>query len=330
METSYRLTYNSQLECGNDLKWDFILTSFKKSHQISSWIPEQDLEIFNQKINSSEPFSWNIKFSSDFLTRYYIIEIAQAESKIEITPLVNLIEYQDDVLNDYKFPSIKKTLSSFVHDFNNHLTVLIPNLEAAQMFSQPESKSLKYLTSAMKGCEALNKYAQLIMTMCRSPRAMIKIFTLNNSVEILKAELNEKYPQIKVNFNLPADLRICFYQEFFNDLVSVFIKNTAENSETDTVDISFSEFQQEISFALPHYGLQKANYVLVSISQTSTAPTYEVQSRMFDPFFTTRSKGKDEGVGLAIAKSMMESAGGTLKFIPSSVGCSFQLIFQKG
>ncbi len=330
MEISFKLTYNSQLECSKHPKWDYILASFKKSEQILSWIPEQDQDTFKQKINSSNPFSWNVKFSSEFLTRYYVLYIIQAESKIEITPLVNFLDYQDDVLNDYKFPSIKKTLSSFVHDFNNHLTVLIPNLEAAQMFSQPESKSLKYLTSAMKGCDALNKYAQLIMTMCRSPRAMIKIFTVNNSVEILKAELAEKYPQIKVNFNLPSELRICFYQEFFNDLISVFIRNVAENAETDSVEISFSEFQQELSFALPHYSLPKANYISVSISQTSSAPTYEVQSRMLDPFFTTRSKGKDEGVGLAVSKSMMESAGGTLKFIPSSVGCSFQLIFQKG
>ena len=330
METSFKLTYNSQLECSKHDKWDYILASFKKSELIPSWIPEQEQEIFKQKIDASGPFSWNVKFSSEFLTRYYFLQIIPSENKIEITPLVNLLYYQDDVLNDYKFPSIKKTLSSFVHDFNNHLTVLIPNLEAAQMFSQPESKSVKYLSSAMKGCEALNKYAQLIMTMCRSPRAMIKIFTVNNSVEILKSELVEKYPQIKVNFNLSADLKICFYQEFFNDLVSVFIRNVSENAETDTVEISFSEFQQEISFALPHYSLPKANYVAVSISQNSSAPSYEVQSRMLDPFFTTRSKGKDEGVGLAVAKSMMDSAGGTLKFIPSSVGCSFQLIFQKG
>lgn len=330
MEITYNLKYDGQLMCEPNKLWDAILSGFRKTNDLLSWIPETDHDVFKNKINTAQPFDWNIRLNSEFSTRYFLLSFSPASKSVSVCPLISIPEYQEDLIIEYKSPSIKKTLSSFVHDFNNHLTVLLPNLEAAQMFSSPESKATKYVASAMKGCDSLNKYASLIMAMCRPPKAMMRMFSANETIKMSCAELSEKYPNVSINMNLNSEIRICFYQEYLGELLGIFIKNISENSEKDTADFSYEEFEQPVSYALPHYNLPKGKYVKMLITQQSPAPVAEIQTRMYDPFFSSRSKGKDEGVGLSVAKNMMESSGGTLKLIPASVGCSFQLIFQKG
>ena len=58
--------------------------------------------------------------------------------------------------------------------------------------------------------------------------------------------------------------------------------------------------------------------VRISISDTGTGMSPEVQERIFDPFFTTKEVGKGTGQGLAIARAVVvDKHGGTL----SAVGC---------
>jgi signal transduction histidine kinase len=54
--------------------------------------------------------------------------------------------------------------------------------------------------------------------------------------------------------------------------------------------------------------------VVVSIEDTGTGIPDAVQAKIFDPFFTTRPVGRGKGLGLSIARSLVEKHGGTLSF----------------
>jgi two-component system, NtrC family, sensor kinase len=53
---------------------------------------------------------------------------------------------------------------------------------------------------------------------------------------------------------------------------------------------------------------------VVSIEDTGTGIPVEVQSRIFDPFFTTKTVGRNVGLGLSIARTIVERHGGSLTF----------------
>lgn len=55
---------------------------------------------------------------------------------------------------------------------------------------------------------------------------------------------------------------------------------------------------------------QRANSVEIAVSDTGPGVPEELRSRVFEPFFTTRAKGV--GLGLAIARQVVEAHGGTL------------------
>lgn len=58
----------------------------------------------------------------------------------------------------------------------------------------------------------------------------------------------------------------------------------------------------------------EGNQVVVTISDTGTGITPEVQRRLFTPFFTTKPPGVGTGLGLAISHRIVSSLGGNLDF----------------
>ncbi len=54
--------------------------------------------------------------------------------------------------------------------------------------------------------------------------------------------------------------------------------------------------------------------VLITIADTGGGIPAEINDRVFDPFFTTKDVGKGTGQGLAIARTVIDRAGGELTF----------------
>jgi PAS domain S-box-containing protein len=56
------------------------------------------------------------------------------------------------------------------------------------------------------------------------------------------------------------------------------------------------------------------DHVIIAVSDTGTGIAEAVRGRVFEPFFTTKPVGKGIGQGLAVARSVVNKHGGTLKF----------------
>jgi len=54
--------------------------------------------------------------------------------------------------------------------------------------------------------------------------------------------------------------------------------------------------------------------VVISIEDTGAGISTKVRSRVFDPFFTTKAVGSGAGLGLSVARSIVEKHNGTLTF----------------
>jgi signal transduction histidine kinase len=75
------------------------------------------------------------------------------------------------------------------------------------------------------------------------------------------------------------------------------------------VDDGYREVQLEARAGAGSNGIE----VLVRDNGTGIAP--EAIPRIFEPFFTTKAKGM--GMGLAIAKSIIDAHGGTISVVPN-------------
>jgi PAS domain S-box-containing protein len=70
------------------------------------------------------------------------------------------------------------------------------------------------------------------------------------------------------------------------------------------------------------------DWVAIAIRDSGVGMSADVRERIFEPFFTTKERGKGTGLGLALAYSMVDQAGGVIR-VDSEVdkGSTFTLYF---
>ena len=67
---------------------------------------------------------------------------------------------------------------------------------------------------------------------------------------------------------------------------------------------------------------------MIADSDSGSGIPNEVRARVFDPFFTTKAAGVGTGLGLAVCKHLIATAGGTIDVgdAPSGKGAEFRLV----
>jgi len=77
-----------------------------------------------------------------------------------------------------------------------------------------------------------------------------------------------------------------------------------------------------------HHGLPPGEYVELALSDTGSGMTEEVQSQLFQPFFTTKPKGRGTGLGLATCAVIVKSSQGAIHFTSRvGEGTTFYVLF---
>jgi PAS domain S-box-containing protein len=218
---------------------------------------------------------------------------------------------EEQLQQSQKMEAIGRLAGGIAHDFNNLLTV-IGGYGQMMLSEIHENDPLRPKAEAI--CRSSNRAAALTSQLLAFSRRQVvqpRVLNLNGLVtgleEMLHRLLGETILLKTIQSKLPARVKVDpgqFEQVIVN--LAVNARDAMADGGELTIEVATAEIDQ-----LPR--------VTLSVRDNGTGMDAEVQSHLFEPFYTTKARGKGAGLGLSIVYGIVEQSGGNIT-VSSEVG----------
>ena len=216
-----------------------------------------------------------------------------------------------------KLESLGVAAGGIAHDFNNLLTAIIGNLSLALTKLNPTDPVSDRLTTAKKASVRAQELAQQLLTFAKGGAPIKKITGMGQLVKDT-VSFSLRGSNIRCEFDIPKDT---WSAEVDGGQISQVITNMVVNAE-QAMPAGGTLYTRCENFTLSGEdptltSLRLGRYVRISIKDEGTGIPEEYLKKVFDPYFTTKTKGS--GLGLATAYSIIKNHEGQIS-VESSPG----------
>lgn len=242
-----------------------------------------------------------------------------------------LEESEQKLLQSQKMEAVGILAGGVAHDFNNLLTaircysdILSDDLAEAAPHLQPKAGEI------LKATARASALTRQLLAFSRKQILQPEVLDLNHVVNDLKDLIRSLLSEnVLLNVNLcetPAYFeadRNQFDQVIINLCINA--RDAMPNGGLITIAVSTCTLTPENS-----HGLNPGEYVELHVADTGVGMSDEVKSHLFQPFFTTKPKGRGTGLGLATCAVIVKSCNGTIHFSSEmGYGTTFRVLLPR-
>lgn len=215
-----------------------------------------------------------------------------------------------------KMEAIGILAGGIAHDFNNILTAVIGYAELAN-FQIPEGhKARENLMKVLKAGDRAVGLVNQILTFSRQSkleRMPVQIaLIIKESIKLLRASLPTTI-EIRQNIKAESGIVEADPTQIQQIMMNLFINAShAMNEKGGILEVDLSEIELDFREASKHPDLSPGKYIRLKVSDTGCGMDKEVMERIFDPYFTTKEKGRGTGLGLSVVHGIVKSYGGAI------------------
>jgi PAS domain S-box-containing protein len=233
-----------------------------------------------------------------------------------------LRQSQEELRQAQKMEAVGRLAGGIAHDFNNLLTAILSYSEmllGELPAADPMREDLEQIRQA--GTRAAELTNQLL-AFSRRQLLQLRLVNLNDSVTAVERILRRLIGEdVELRLELAPNLRLTRADP---GQVEQVLLNLAVNSRDampagGRITISTSNAEVGEGAAARWGRLEPGAYVTLTVRDTGTGMSPEVQERIFEPFFTTKEQGRGTGLGLSTVYGIVKQVGGDV-FVSSAEG----------
>lgn len=228
----------------------------------------------------------------------------------DLTEIKNL-ELQ--LLQAQKMESLGTLAGGIAHDFNNIMTIIAGYIAVSSAKIDGHTEAQDDLDEALKACLRAKNLISKILTFSRNSEKLIQSVSI---AEILEESLPMIRASIPTIIEISTDIQSrknCLADP--TEIQQVLI-NLSSNSfyamRKGGGNLTFS-VRDVPGFELigldPEVKIDK-EYIQLCVADTGSGIQQDIFSRIFDPYFSTKTTGEGTGLGLSIVHGIVKNSGG--------------------
>jgi PAS domain S-box-containing protein len=221
---------------------------------------------------------------------------------------------QNALLQAQKMEAIGTLAGGIAHDFNNILSAVIGYAELALASTEKESRLHKNLEQILKAGLRASELVSQILTFSRQEEPELKPLQAGPLVkEALKLLRSSLPTTIEMTQDISSDVdNIMADPTEIYRIVMNLCTNAAQamGNNGGVMAVTLTQVDLTQHDTRLHPGLKPGRYVKLSVQDNGPGIPEELKDRIFEPYFTTKEKGKGTGMGLSVVHGIVQSYGG--------------------
>jgi CheY-like chemotaxis protein len=232
-----------------------------------------------------------------------------------------------------KMEAVGRLAGGVAHDFNNLLTVILGFCELSLGDLEPGDPRRADIGEIRKAGERAAGLTRQLLAFSRKQIIEPTLLDLNVIATDMRAMLGRLIGEdVKVVLALQPELAAVTADR---GQVEQVVMNLAVNARDampkgGTLTIQTANVELDEHYAEMHRTVKPGAYVALTVTDTGTGMTPEVQARLFEPFFTTKEVGKGTGLGMATVYGIVTRSGGNVGvYSEIGKGTAFKVYFPR-
>lgn len=283
-------------------------------------------KIYNNILRSlTEGITWSGQYrkkkKKNIFTDFAITTYPVKDSKGNITgyavierDITEELKLQKQIQQKYKMEALGTLAGGVAHDFNNILMPIIVNTEMALWNMLEESPVRDYLKLSLDAAKRGRELVHQIISFSRptsQKKEPIRISpVIRQALQLLKSTLPSN---IKINQYIRSEsgMVLANPSQIYQVLINL-CSNAADamGKRGGELGVRLEKVHLDNDGAEEKPDLKTNDYFKLTVSDTGCGMNEEIMDRMFDPFFSTKTKGNKTGMGLAVVHGIIKDNGG--------------------
>lgn len=209
-----------------------------------------------------------------------------------------------------KMEAIGTLAGGVAHDFNNILSAIIGYSELAALYVPKQTKVDNNLKEVLRACQRAKELVRQILTFSRKNEDELKPVEISlivkEALKLLRASLPTT---IEIRQHIETESGIVEADPTqIHQLMMNLCTNSAAAMGDDGgfMEVRLTTVAVDAPAVATYLDVDPGPYLKLTVRDTGHGMTPDVLEKIFDPYFTTKEKGKGTGLGLAVVHGIVK------------------------
>ena len=212
--------------------------------------------------------------------------------------------------------ALGRLAGGLAHDFNNLLTVISVYTDLLLNRRNRHNQLERYAGEIKKAVDNATTLTSQLLTLSRKQMLPPRKVDLNAAIAKLEATIRQMVGQAIQLVIVPGP-QVGYVNVDASQLDQVIV-NLVMNAcdampQGGTLTIETVNVGRDDPQARRHPGAQAVGYVLLAVRDTGCGMDATTRDRLFEPFFSTKSRGRGRGLGLSTVYGIVSQSGGHIE-----------------